>query len=604
MITNHDRHLWQPARLRTGIGTAFVLAVLGLSGCGGGGGHGNGGGGQNEVTLVQVSAVSPQTGPFIGGTLLSITGVHFKLDESQRVLVGGRVATDVTVIDENTITCRTPAGTPGAKVEVVVGNSLGEGRLVDGFSYLPLPPARSDVNGDGIGDLVISAPLDDSAGTDAGAVFVFFGSEDPLALLNATAAQANVKLVGRMPGDSFGTCVCAGDVDGDGHDDLVVGANRVDSVGSPDVGAVYVFKGPLQPSASLSAVGADIRLVGETAVAGDRFGTSVEVADLTGDDKADIMVGAAMHDAPGRTDAGCVYLFRGGATLTSRGAELADMTFDGADINEQIGTRVTCGDLNGDGALDVVLASPLADPVLPPYIANGGKVYVVFGGTTLNSRMVSASDVVLHGVAAEDRFGSSAAVKDVNADGIDDLLVGAPGNDALDADAGRVYVFFGRTDFTGGSANLASVMLSGLPTHNSFGRSLRTGDVDGDGIADILVGAPDADYLNDGNGRGYLFLGSRALSDRVAIQADAIFNGEILQGEALGTAVSLIDLNGDGFADPICTSSQHATGSGRAYVWMGGNGTMVGAHQANSADVIYSGVQSGAQFGMQVIEGY
>lgn len=604
MNSNQHRHTWKPTRLQSGVGVAFVLALLALPGCGGhgGGGGSNGGGGPTQTDFVGLNAVQPATGPFIGGTLITLQGRDFKRDEPNTVLVGGRPATDVVWVDATTLTCRTPSGTPGARVEVVVTNSLGEGRLADAFAYQPMPPARSDVNGDGIGDLVIGAPQDDTSGPDAGAVYVFFGSTDPLALLNATAASADVKLVGRMPGDLFGTGVCGGDVDGDGHDDLVVGACAVDAVGAPDVGAVYVFKGPLAGASTINAVGAQIRLTGETAVAGDRFGSSVEVADMTGDGQADLMVGAALHDLPGRVDAGCAYLFRGGASLGSRGAELADMAFDGAAANDQIGGRVTCGDLNGDGLVDLVLLAPLADPVLPPYIANGGKVYVIWGSTTLTGRSTAAADVVLHGVATEDRFGTAAAVKDVNGDGIDDLLVSAPLNDALDADAGRVYVFFGGT-LASGSANTANVRLSGLPTHNSFGRSLRTGDVDGDGLADILVGAPDADYLNDGNGRAYLFLGSRTLGDAVAIQAAAIFNGEASPGIGMGSSVTLLDMNADGFADVVTSSSQYGSGSGRVYVWMGGQSTLHGMFPSSLADVIYSGPGAGAQFGAQLIEG-
>lgn len=607
MKRKQDTHPRQPTRLQTGVGVAaLVLAGLGLPGCGGsggkGGGGGPGGGGPTQVDLVGLDSVTPGTGPFIGGTLVTLRGRDFVRDEANTVLVGGRPATEVTWIDSSTLTCRMPAGTPGAQVEVVVTNSRGEGRLTDGYTYQAMPEARSDINGDGIGDLVISAPQDDASGPDSGAVYVFFGSTDPLALLSATATQAAVKLVGRMPGDAFGTCVCAGDVDGDGHDDLAVGASLVDAVGAPDVGAVYVFKGPLQPSPSLNAVGADIRLVGETAVAGDRFGSAVEIADMTGDGQADLMVGAAQHDFPGRVDAGCAYLFRGGSSLNSRGAELADMTFDGVATGDQIGGRITCGDLNHDGLNDLVLLAPFADPVLPPYVSNGGKVYVIWGSTSLATRPLATADVVLYGVAAEDRFGTSAAVKDVNGDDIADLIVGAPLNDAVDADAGRVYVFFGGS-LASGSANTAQVRLSGLPTHNSFGRSVRAGDVDGDGLADLLIGAPDADYLNDGNGRAYLFLGSRTLGDAVAVQARAIFNGEPYAGDAFGSTVSLVDLNADGFGDVVSTSSQHAVGAGRVYVWLGGTSALGGSYVSSLADVIYSGTQAGSQFGAQVIEG-
>jgi hypothetical protein len=233
---------------------------------------------------------------------------------------------------------------------------------------------------------------------------------------------------------------------------------------------------------------------------------------------------------------------------------------------------------------------------------HAGKVFVLLGGPALASGSVASAAIVLHGVAIEDRFGTAASVADVNGDGIDDLLVGAPLNDSFDVDAGRVYVFFGGPAFTGGSADGANVMLSGLPTHNSFGRSIRTGDFDGDGIADILIGAPDASYLNDSNGRAYLFRGGPLLASHVAIEADAIFNGELLPDEALGSSLALVDVNRDGFADITCCSATHAAAAGRVYLWFGGS-TLGGMHVASMSDVMFSGIEAGGRFGDQLAAG-
>jgi hypothetical protein len=600
MISTQDRNRLGPRAALSG--GAFILALLGLvqaglTGCGGGH-HGSG----SAQTVVGVTAVVPDTGPFIGGTTITLTGRSFRIGEVNTVLVGGNPASNVVIVDESTLTCTTPPGTPGATVDVVVTNSAGQGRLANGFMYLTLPMARSDVDGDGIADLVVAAPQDDAVGGDGGAVYVFLGSSDPLSLQNRTTAQADLKIIGHHAGDRFGTSLSAGDINGDEMTDLVVGADRVDAVGAPGAGAAYVFYGPLPAAPQMSALAASVRLTGDATLPGDRFGSAVEVADVDGDGMAEVLVGASRHDTAGGIDAGCVYLFRGGASLTSKGAELADMFFDGAATQDQLGATLTCGDLNGDGHVDLVLASQLADPMVPTLQQNAGRVAILLGGAGLTSTPVSAAGVILNGVAAEDRFGASANVADVNGDGIDDLLVGAPLQDGVDVDTGRVYVFLGGAGLASGSADSAHVVLSGLPTHNSFGATIQTGDVDGDGIADILVGAPQADYLNDGNGRAYLFRGGPALSSQVAVGAAAIFNGEQVQDEALGSSINLLDLNADGFADVTCGAARHELSAGRVYLWFGST-TLGGQHLAAMSDIHYSGLETGGRFGDQLAEG-
>jgi hypothetical protein len=607
---NHidQQHTRTSARVHRSAGTILFLAVLGLAGCNGKGaldtgGGGGGGGGGPVAGVVQVQNVLPTSGPFVGGTQIRVTGSHFLVGEANTVLVGGRQATDVVVVDENTLSCRTPSGTAGATVEIKVQNRLGEGRLLSAYTYNPLALAQSDVNGDGIADLVVASPSDDTNGVDAGAVMVFFGTSNPIDLFSRTSAQADLTITGHHAGDAFGCDLVIGDVTGDGKPDLVVGANHLNLVTATDAGAVYVFRGPLAAAPAMSALAANARIVGESALAGDRFGTTVEIGDVDGNGTADLVVGASGHDVAGKADAGCIYLFRGGATLVSKGAEQADMAFDGDVTNERVGNTITCGDLNGDGKADLVICSQLADPIFAQSLPNAGKVYVVWGGSSLASTSLGAASAEFFGTAVEDRFGASAAVADVNDDGIADLIVGAPRADGTDTDAGKVYVFFGGPTLAGGPADAANVILQGAPTHNSFGQVVRAGDVNGDGIADLLIGAPEADYLNDDNGRSYLFLGGAGLTSEFAVSADAIFNGEVVQGEGFGSALSLVDFNNDGLAEVVCAASKHDFGAGRVYMWMGAQSGPIGSHLAAQADVMFTGLETGAQFGSQLAEG-
>ncbi|MBL8858288.1 MAG: FG-GAP repeat protein [Planctomycetes bacterium] len=601
MNDSKPQHTSIRARFQTAVGTALIAALGALAGCNknmtprGGGDDGG-----SSVGGVEVQSVAPASGPFIGGTLLTIRGAEFLTGEVHDVTIGGQPATDVSVIDATTLSCRTPPGTAGASVAVVVTNRLGHGRLNSGFTYLAVQAAQTDVNGDGIADLIVAAPSDSIVGANAGAVYVFFGSDDPTHLQNRTTAQADLRITGQNAGDAFGTDISIGDVTGDGIADLIVGANRVNGVGVSESGAVYVFRGPLAAAASVGALSANVRLAGESVLSGDRFGTKLALGDLDGDGVLDIMVGADGHDAPGKVDAGCVYVFRGGSTLVSKGAALADMSFDGDALNDRAGDAVTCGDLNGDGFVDLVVCTQYADPMAPTLTANGGKVFVVWGGPSLSTRPLTDASAVFYGSNAEDRFGAAAAVADLNNDGIKDLIVGAPLADGTDVDAGKVYVFFGGSGLVGGADVTANAILAGQPTHNSFGSSLSTGDVNGDGIADLVIGAPLADYLNDDNGRAYLFQGGAGFGDAFAYQATATFNGELIQGEHFGAAVALLDFNDDGLADLVSAAPRHAFGAGRAYMWMGRTTGPVGSHLASQSDLRVDGAEQGALFGAQL----
>jgi hypothetical protein len=585
--------------------SALACLVAGLASCGGGKG-GDPAVVPPPASLVQVNSVTPPAGSSLGGTPVTVHGVNFKpaAGGANAVTIGGKACSDVVTVDDSTITCRTPSGTPGMSVDVEVANVLGTGHLASGFGYFSTSPTHSDVNGDGVADLVVGAPLDNTGG--GGAVYVFFGSTDPAHLSSKDSAHADVKLVGEKAGDDFGACVCTGDVNGDGIDDIVVGADLADQPNAPDAGCVYVFYGPLAAGSTISAANADLKITGESVVAGDRFGSRIELGDLSGDNMPEIMVAAPRHDtnagAPGAlVDTGCVYVFMGGAGMQSEPAALAQFKFDGAIAGDELGLSLGCGDLNEDGIADIVLGDPLADVYVPPLMPNAGAVYVMFGGSALASRTLSSADLVFTGEAAGDQFGSSFALGDVNGDGLADLVVGAPLNSYFDANAGRVYVFYGASGMTSRAAGLADVKISGQPTHDSFGTSLVVADVNGDQIADLLIGAPHADYLNDGNGRAYLFLGGPTLANAVAVDAYEMFNGEPVQDDGLGSAVSLADCNGDGLADMFCAASRNSSGAGRVYMFMGGGAG--GQHLAVNADVKYSGAQSQGLFGSSLAEG-
>jgi hypothetical protein len=352
----------------------------------------------------------------------------------------------------------------------------------------------------------------------------------------AMDAVADLTLTGAAANDQFGTSVSgAGDVNGDGYDDVIVGAPFND-VGGIDAGRAYVYYGG--PNADATA---DLVLTG--AAAGDRLGNSVsDAGDVNGDGYADVIVGATLNDAGG-TDAGQAYVYYGGAPANS----VADLVLTGAAASDFFGFPVSgAGDVNGDGYADVIVGATGSD-------AGGvdaGRAYVFYGGPLADA----VADLTLTGAAASDQFGYSvSAAGDVNGDGYADLFVGAPFNDTGGTDVGRAYVYYGGP----GADAVADLTLTGAAAGDNFGLSVAgAGDVNGDGYGDLVVGASGNDAGGSNAGRAYVYFGASA-PDAIA---DVILTGAAA-GDDFGWSVSGAgDVNGDGYGDVVAGAILNDTG--------------------------------------------
>lgn len=385
-----------------------------------------------------------------------------------------------------------------------------------------------DWNGDGLSDIAIArthytflTPTGQpSAAPDEGAVYLFFGRPSPPAVL--TAGQADVVLLGETIGDEFGwSLASAGDINGDGLADVIIGARAYKPASRGKTGAAYVFFGRTAPPATLSATQADITLTGDAA--GDQFGYSVAAADINGDGFDDMIIGALLNDIAG-SGAGATHLFLGSAApLSLLDARTDCHTIHGEFSQDQLGTSVAnAGDINGDGFEDVLVGARRNDRSG----SDNGCAYVILGratGFTAGGLTPAwSADSILIGEPNPGNFGlfggAVAGAGDINGDGFDDVLVGASFMNINGMNvAGRAYVFHGSaTPAQWVDAAMAETIVSGTQAKAWVGQSVAPlGDVDGDGLPDMIIGAPGTD--GGGTDAGAIYILRGATSARGAI---------------------------------------------------------------------------------------
>jgi hypothetical protein len=365
-----------------------------------------------------------------------------------------------------------------------------------------------DVDGDGFGDVIVGAFGADPGGlSDAGSAFVFSGDAGGLLW----------QFGGLATDDYLGYSVSgAGDVDGDGFDDLVVGAFGASPRGQYWAGAAYVYSGST----------GSLLWQFDGQATGDQLGRSVSGAgDVDGDGVSDVIVGAYLADPAGRSDAGSAFVYSGSSGLLL-------WQFDGQAAGDQLGRSVSgAGDVDGDGFDDLIVGAIGASP--------GGMSWA--GSANVYSGASGSLIWQFHGQAADDFFGRRVSdAGDVDRDGRADVIVGAVGTSP-----GGVFWAGSAFVFSGASGNLIW-QFDGQSSGDWLGSSVSgAGDVDGDGFDDLIIGAENADPggLMDA-GSTYVYSGA---SGNLICQ----FDGQAA-GDRLGSSVaSAGDINGDGLQDLI-----------------------------------------------------
>ena len=479
--------------------------------------------------------------------------------------------------------------------------------------------SAGDVNGDGYDDLIIGATNADPNGTDSGESYVVYGGASApgtggvLDLSDLDGTNGFI-LNGIDAFDRSGWSVSsAGDVNGDGYDDLIIGAYVADPNGDGNAGETYVIYG----GASVPGTGGRLNLSTLDGTDGfilngidadDRSGWSVSSAgDVNGDGYDDLIIGASYAD-PNGDRSGETYVVYGGASAPGTDGVLDLGALDGSggfilngiDAVDISGNSVSsAGDVNGDGYDDLIIGANGADP-------NGdnaaGETYVVYGGASApgTNGVLDLSDLdgtngfIFNGIDAGDNSGRSvSSAGDVNGDGYDDLIIGARWADPNgDNGAGETYVVYGGASAPGtnGALDLSDLdgtngfILNGIDARDFSGFSVSSaGDINGDGYDDLIIGAYEADPGGDGDaGETYLvYGGANAPGTGGVLDLSDLdgTNGFILSGidggDQSGRSVSSAgDVNGDGYDDLIIGARRAGPNgnreAGESYVVYGG----------------------------------
>ncbi|MCC7085650.1 MAG: FG-GAP repeat protein [Pirellulales bacterium] len=440
-----------------------------------------------------------------------------------------------------------------------------------------LTDATGDFNGDGFDDLAVGSPFDNVAGkADSGSVQILYGSVPGLASDNNRrfTLESNGLQGSAVGGEHFGAALAVGDFDGDGYDDLAIGAPN-ESVGGIDAGAVHILYGSRfgLRTTDNQIFHQDKSGINGNAADGDQFGWALASGDFNRDGRDDLAVGIPGEDVSAMNNAGAVSIIYGRKSgLTAHGDQLWNQASPGVDgnpdVDDQFGYALAAGNFNADASDDLAIGI-IGETVSG--LDNAGEVYIMYGRKNSglseigdqrrNSQQTKTSVAADDGAFANGQFGFALATGDFNDDSHADLAVGAPGEEGTNNNiaGGAVHVYYGgggglkTSDHQKWDKGVAGI--AELPdADDRFGSALTVGQINRNRPHDLIIGIP-GNTISTTSGAGsirVLFGTATGLAPTGTVsmtQSSAAGLGTNQTDDFFGKALAVGDFNGDELYD-------------------------------------------------------
>ncbi|MBD3330496.1 hypothetical protein GF354_03115 [Candidatus Peregrinibacteria bacterium] len=429
--------------------------------------------------------------------------------------------------------------------------------------------SKGDLNDDGINDLIIGSPFYTPDMKDwAGKVSVYFGSGT-----GYFAEDPDLEFFGAFSGDQLGTSITSGDYNGDGIDDLAIGAyNAYYSDYRP--GKVYTVYGKAEwkrKKFDFNSYKPDFLLVGHSH--GDSFGLSLLSKDINNDSIDDLLVGAPNALSPGIGKTGVVYGFNG--SFSEKYSDIyvlrensADLTFYGQNEKEKFGSTISSGILTSDNNISIAIGAFRADG---SELNDSGKVYI-YKDFAHTDPIIKSPSFAISGSSNNEWFGFSTDIGDIDGDGIEDLAVSSFPYSSTSA-SGKTTIFYGGEELY--SLAHRPKIIQRESTEAKSGAKVLLSDINKDLKADLIIGAPGVGYpISEDSGDTYIAYTNR---DNL-LAVNSIISGEKAD-DWFGYSLETLDFNNDGFLDLAVgarySDKEGAINSGRVYLIFG-NGRPIG----------------------------